>query len=151
MGMKQIVLILAVVVMVGGCATTSTQFVPSPPGEISAPNNGMSRIIVYDGVTRFMAEDGWWVNLNGKSIGKLGTKGFLYWDTEPGFKTLEVRFDAAGASGSGWKQFHSKSNELIVLKPSYSGTAFSAPTISIQILSGAEKEKLLSELKRRKK
>jgi len=150
--MKQILLMIALVgLILGGCTTTSTQFVPSPPGEISAPNNGLSRFIVYDGVTRFVGEDAWGVNLNGKSIGKLGTEGFLYWDAEPGFKTLEVRFANPSQSISGWKQFHSKSNELIVLKTSCAVLSFGSVKPLIRILSGAEKEKLLSELKRRKK
>jgi hypothetical protein len=138
--MKQILLMIAVVALVGGCAATSTQFVPSPPGEISAPNNGMSRIIVYR-LSRYVGKGvEFSVILNGQSVGELGPKDFLYWDTEPGFKTLEVRFDSGCTSTSGWKQFSAMSNDLIVLKTSFSGNVFSGFAIPIQILSGAEKE-----------
>ena len=140
-----------------GCVST-TQIVPLPTGEISAPNNGMSWIIAYrsSGFGRgrggySFPPVGYGIILNNKSIGELGPKGFLYWDTEPGFKTLEVRFDSGCTSTSGWKQFSAMSNDLIVLKTSFSGNVFSGFAIPIQILSGAEKEKLLSELKRRKK
>ena len=150
MGMKEILLMIAVVVMVGGCAATTTQFVPSPPGEISAPNNGMSRIIAYRFSGFYGSALGYRISLNNKSIGELGPKGFLYWDTEPGFKTLEVRADTPGHSASGWKQFSSMSNDLFVLKIGL-GAAFGNPAPSIRILSGAEKEKLLSELKSRAK
>ena len=146
--MKQILLMIAVVALVGGCAATSEQYVPSPPGEISAPNNGMSRIIVYRFYGWIGKAEGYSVILNGQSIGRLGPKGFLYWDTEPGFKTLEVRFDSICESG--WKQFSAMSNDLIVLKTSPYGFLDSL-TPKIQILSGAEKEKLLSELKSRAK
>jgi len=94
---------------------------------------------------------GYKVIVNKKPIGQLGPKGFLYWDTEPGFKTLEVRFENPSQSISGWKQFHSKSNELIVLKASCAVLSFGSLKPPIRILSGAEKQKLLSELKRRKK
>ena len=149
--MKQILLMIALVgLILGGCTTTSTQFVPSPPGEISAPNNGMSRIIAYRFSGFVGSGVGYRIILNGKSIGELGPKGFLYWDTEPGFKTLEVRADTPGHSASGWKQFSSMSNDLFVLKIGL-GAAFGNPAPSIRILSGAEKEKLLSELKSRAK
>jgi hypothetical protein len=147
--MKQILLMIAVVALVGGCAATTTQFVPSPPGEISAPNNGMSRIIAYRFSGFVGSGVGYRISLNNKSIGELGPKDFLYWDTEPGFKTLEVRAEAIGSSASGWKQFSSMSNDLIVLKIGLGD--FGTGTPSIRILSGAEKEKLLSELKSRAK
>jgi hypothetical protein len=150
--MKQTLLILMAVVMVGGCAAPSMQVVPSPPGEISAPNNGMSRIIVYR-LPRFAGQAvGVQVFLNGHWMGYVGPKDFLYWETEPGSKTLEVRFSSLGQSFSGSKQFHSKSNGLTVLETLLVNQGFSeivAP--KIRILSGAEKEKLLSELKSRTK
>jgi hypothetical protein len=132
--------------LVGGCAATTTQFVPSPPGEISAPNNGMSRIIAYRFSGFYGSALGYRISLNNKSIGELGPKGFLYWDAEPGFKTLEARADAVGQSTSGWKQFTSEGNDLIVLRIGV-GPLFGDPAPPIRILSGTEKEKLLSELK----
>ena len=148
--MKAITVLIIGLVAVG-CVST-TQIVPLPTGEISAPNNGMSRIIVYRLSGIAGGGIGFKIILNGQYIGELGPNGFLYWDTEPGFKTLEVRFDAAGASGSGWKQFHSKSNGLTVLETSLVNRGlFDLVAPKIRILSGAEKEKLLSELKRRKK
>ena len=150
-GMKQVLLMIAVVALVGGCAATSEQYVPSPPGEISAPNNGMSRIIVYRSSGFVGSAVEYRIILNGKTIGELGPNGFLYWDTEPGFKTLEVRFEPPGASTSGWKQFSAMSNDLIVFRTSLPNSFLGPITPKIQILSGAEKEKLLSELKRRAK
>ena len=94
--MNQILLMIAVVTLVGGCAAPSMQIVPSPPGEISAPNNGMSRIIVYR-LPRFTGSDvGVQVFLNGHWMGYVGSKEFLYWETEPGSKTLEMRLHSLG-------------------------------------------------------
>ena len=149
--MKQILLMIAVVALVGGCAATSEQYVPSPPGEISAPNNGMSRIVVYR-LSRYVGSGvEFSVILNGQSVGELGPKDFLYWDTEPGFKSLEVRFDSGCTSTTGHKQFSAMSNDLIVLKTSLPNSFLAPVTPKIQILSGADKEKLLSELKSRAK
>ena len=152
-GMKQVLLICAVVALVGGCAAPSMQIVPSPPGEISAPNNGMSRIIVYR-LPRFTGGAvGIQVFLNGYWMGYVGPKEFLYWETEPGSKTLEMRLHSLGqSSSSGPKQFHSKSNGLTVLETSLvNRDLFDLVAPKIRILSGAEKEKLLSELKSRAK
>jgi hypothetical protein len=132
-----------------GCAST-TQIVSLPTGEISAPNNGMSRIILYRVSEIKGGPVGYKVIVNKKPIGQLGHFGFLYWDTNPGFKTLELRFDAPGQSSSGWKQFHTKSNGLTVLETS-STVGLGIITPSIRTLSGAEKEKVLSKLKRRAK
>ena len=112
--MKILAIILCVISGIG-CAST-TQIVPLPTGEISAPNSGMSRIIIYRFSEFVGSAVGYRIILNGKSIGELGPKCFLYWDAEPGFKTLEVRVDAPDQLASGWKQFSSKSNDLIVLR-----------------------------------
>jgi len=146
--MKAITVLIIGLVAVG-CVST-TQIVPSPPGEISAPNNGMSRIIVYRLSGIAGGGIGFKIILNSQYIGELGPNGFLYWDAEPGFKTLEARVDSPGVSFSGWKQFSSMSNDLAVLRIG-GGPAFGNPAPPIRILSGAEKEKLLSELKSRKK
>ena len=148
--MQKTILMIVAVALGGGCVGTLTQFVPSPPGEISAPNNGMSRIIVYTLPGFAVGGIGFKIILNGQYIGELGPNGFLYWDTEPGFKTLEARVDSPVVSISGWKQFSSMSNDLAVLRIE-GGAAFGNPAPPIRILSGAEKEKLLSELKSRKK
>ena len=145
--MKILAIILCVISGIG-CAST-TQIVPLPTGEISAPNNGMSRIIAY----RFSEFGGnaveYRISLNNKFIGELGPKGFLYWDAEPGFKTLVARWRFGLGSSSGSKQFTSEGNDLIVLRIGVGALFEAAP--SIRILLGTEKEKLLSELKRRKK
>jgi hypothetical protein len=157
--MKQILLMIAVVGLMGGCGATTTQFVPLPTGEISAPNNGMSRIIISRFPGFIGGGVGYRIILNGKPIGELGPRGFLYWDTEPGFKTLEVRAEPFGESYSGWKQFHAKSNDLTVLKIQYyaydwertgNGNTTQNSNRGPYVLWGS-KEKLLSELKRRKK
>ena len=131
-----------------GCAST-TQIVPLPTGAISAPNNGIYRIILYRVSEIKGGPVGYKVIVNDQSIDQLGQNGFLYWDTEPGFKTLEAAPFNRVQTNPGWKQFTSEGNDLIVLKIELDDWHTGHPLI--RILSGAEKEKLLSELKSRKK
>ena len=137
-----------------GCASTAStvQRVPRPSGEIGPSYNGKARVLVYRPYKYAGSGVGFDLKANDKFIGTVGPDGYLYWECEPEFITLELKFvDAIGFSLSCWRQFHAKENQLSVFEANFEANLLEAMQIQLLQLTAENRKKLLSELKHRKK
>jgi len=146
LGMSLVQLTMAIAWLTG-CAGTK-QIVPRPAEKITIPSEDKCWVVLYR-LNEFEGSAvGWKVVANKKQIGRLGPGGYLFWECELGFVELEVRSDSMGSSVSGWKQFHAKPNELMVLETELHAWG---GRISVLVAQGERRKKLLSAFNRQKK